>query len=200
MDMITDKARCYATAAHAAVGQRRKYTNEPYIVHPMAVADMVRAAGGTTDMVAAAYLHDVIEDTQVTFEDLKEAFGESIAAKVGALTNKAKPEDGNRIQRFVINCRALIKHLDEETMVIKVCDLIHNTSSIIEHDHGFASIYLAEKEFMMDEIFGLMEGGLVENARAKLAWGYEQLSSSYKARHLKHLRTIQTAWSEQDAE
>lgn len=199
MDILIDKARTYATAAHGAVGQRRKYTNEPYITHPTAVAELVRAHGGTRDMIAAAYLHDVIEDTQLTFDDLKEAFGESIAWKVDALTNKAGKEDGNRVQRFVINCRALINSLDEETMVIKLCDLLHNTSSIVEHDHGFAAIYLAEKEFMMDEIFGLMKGGLADIVRAKLVWGYEQLSTSFKARHLKHLRTIQTAWSEQDA-
>ena len=52
---------------------------------------------------------------------------------------------------------------------------------------------------MMDEIFGLMKGGLSDIVRAKLVWGYEQLSTSFKARHLKHLRTIQTAWGEQDA-
>ncbi|WP_105621082.1 HD domain-containing protein [Cronobacter malonaticus] len=65
MDIIIDKARTYATAAHGAVGQRRKYTNEPYITHPTAVAELVRAYGGTRDMIApfeaSAHYPDCVE-------------------------------------------------------------------------------------------------------------------------------------------
>ena len=65
---IVEKARLFATSAHAAVGQKRKYTNEPYIVHPAEVAKLVEDVGGTQEMIAAAWLHDVIEDTQVPLE------------------------------------------------------------------------------------------------------------------------------------
>ena len=61
MDIVR-KAQVYAMAAHAAVGQRRKYTNDPYIVHPAEVAKIVAGVPGSTpDMVAAAWLHDVVK-------------------------------------------------------------------------------------------------------------------------------------------
>jgi (p)ppGpp synthase/HD superfamily hydrolase len=61
-----EKARLFAKAAHAAVGQMRKYTDEPYIVHPVEVAGIVRYWGGTDTMCVAALLHDVLEDTKIT--------------------------------------------------------------------------------------------------------------------------------------
>jgi len=99
MDIVR-KAQVYAMAAHAAVGQKRKYTNEPYIVHPAEVAKIVAGVpGATPDMVAAAWLHDVVEDTGCTFTDIHMAFGIDIATLVGWLTDVSKPEDGNRAHR-----------------------------------------------------------------------------------------------------
>ena len=62
MELIS-KALKFSTAAHAAVGQKRKYTGEDYIVHPIAVSEIVAAFGGSKEMVAAALLHDTLEDT-----------------------------------------------------------------------------------------------------------------------------------------
>ena len=61
MTNIVERARVFATAAHAAVGQTRKYTGEPYVVHPMEVASLVESVGGTEAMVAAAREHYVDE-------------------------------------------------------------------------------------------------------------------------------------------
>lgn len=58
----------FARVAHAAVGQLRKYTNEPYIVHPLEVARIVKSVPHDSNMVMAAYLHDVLEDTKISFE------------------------------------------------------------------------------------------------------------------------------------
>ena len=64
---VVRKAQVYAMAAHAAVGQKRKYTGEPYIVHPAEVAKIVAGVPGSTpDMVAAAWLHDVVEAVSYT--------------------------------------------------------------------------------------------------------------------------------------
>jgi (p)ppGpp synthase/HD superfamily hydrolase len=96
MDIVR-KAQVYAMAAHASVKQVRKYTGEPYIVHPAEVAKIVAGVPGSTpDMVAAAWLHDVVEDTGCTFTDIHMAFGIDIATLVGWLTDVSKPEDGNR--------------------------------------------------------------------------------------------------------
>ena len=55
-----------ASTAHAAVGQFRKYSDEPYIVHPRDVAEIVKSYGGNTIQIQAALLHDVVEDTHYT--------------------------------------------------------------------------------------------------------------------------------------
>ena len=102
MDIIT-KAMIFATAAHEAVGQKRKYTGEPYIVHPAEVAMITIRLKGTPEMVAAAWLHDVVEDTQVSIDVVKMLFGDHVADLVGWLTDVSKPEDGNRAARKAID-------------------------------------------------------------------------------------------------
>jgi (p)ppGpp synthase/HD superfamily hydrolase len=72
----------FAIAAHASIDQRRKYTGEPYIVHPIAVAALVRSVPHTPEIIAAAYLHDVVEDTPVTIEEIRAEFGDEVAALV----------------------------------------------------------------------------------------------------------------------
>ena len=98
MDVV-ERARIFATAAHAAVGQVRKYTNEPYIVHPAEVVSIVRSVPHTPEMLAAAWLHDTVEDTDVTMEVVRAEFGDAVAELVGWLTDVSRPEDGNRAVR-----------------------------------------------------------------------------------------------------
>ena len=59
---LIEKAKQFAHEAHDSIGQKRKYSGEPYWVHTDAVAEKVAAIGGTEVMVAAAHLHDVLED------------------------------------------------------------------------------------------------------------------------------------------
>lgn len=157
---IVEKAQIFAAGAHAGVGQKRKYTSEDYIHHPVAVAEIVRKHGGTDEMVAAAMLHDTIEDTQVTFGHIFSLFGDRVAEMVDALSNKAKKEDGNRETRFFINVKALRERLDMQSRVIKLADLIHNTQSITRYDKKFAAQYLAEKAFMLRVLFTDAEIGV----------------------------------------
>lgn len=157
---IVEKAQMFAAGAHAGVGQKRKYTGEDYIHHPVAVADIVRNNGGSDEMIAAALLHDTIEDTQVTYGHIFSLFGERVAEMVDALSNKAKKEDGNRETRFFINVRALRERLDMQSRVIKLADLIHNTQSITKYDQKFAAQYLAEKAFMLRVLFNGTEIGV----------------------------------------
>jgi (p)ppGpp synthase/HD superfamily hydrolase len=148
MDVVR-KAQVYAMAAHAAVGQRRKYTNEPYIVHPAEVAKIVASVPGSTpDMVAAAWLHDVVEDTGCTYNDIHMGFGTDIATLVGWLTDVSKPEDGNRAVRKAID-REHTAAAPAEAQTIKLADLISNTRSIMAHDPKFAVTYLEEKRALL---------------------------------------------------
>lgn len=145
---IVEKARVFARAAHAAVGQRRKYTGEEYIYHPMEVATIVQGAGGDVNMIAAAILHDVIEDTEVTEEIVREEFGDDIADLVMWLTDVSKPEDGNRAARKKID-REHSAAAPARAQTIKCFDLWSNTRSIVEHDKDFARVYLVEKRALL---------------------------------------------------
>ena len=148
MDIVR-KAQVYAMAAHAAVGQKRKYTGEPYIVHPAEVAKIVAdVPGSTPEMVAAAWLHDVVEDTGCTFTDIHMAFGIDIAGLVSWLTDVSKPEDGNRAVRKAMD-RAHTADAPAEAQTIKLADLISNSKSIMQHDPAFAKTYLEEKRLLL---------------------------------------------------
>lgn len=149
MDIVR-KAQVYAMAAHAAVGQKRKYTGEPYIVHPAEVAKIVASVPGSTpDMVAAAWLHDVVEDTGCTYTDIHMAFGADIATLVGWLTDVSKPEDGPRWYRKKLD-REHTAQAPAEAQTIKLADLISNSRSIMEHDPKFARTYLEEKRQLLE--------------------------------------------------
>lgn len=141
-------AHYYARAAHAAVGQRRKYTGEPYIEHPVAVANLVHSVSNDDNMIAAALLHDVIEDTKVTAQDMNVVFRWPIVSLVLEVTDVSRPEDGNREQRKAID-RAHLAKASPQGQTIKLADLIHNTQSIVEHDPTFAKIYLEEKRLLL---------------------------------------------------
>jgi (p)ppGpp synthase/HD superfamily hydrolase len=147
---VVRKAQVYAMAAHASVKQVRKYTGEPYIVHPAEVAKIVAGVPGSTpDMVAAAWLHDVVEDTGCTFTDIHMAFGIDIATLVGWLTDVSQPHDGNRAVRKSID-RAHSAAAPAEAQTIKLADLISNSRSIVAHDPAFAKTYLEEKRLMLE--------------------------------------------------
>lgn len=137
-------AYVFAYAAHSAVSQYRKYTHEPYIVHPHEVASLVAGVPHTLEMLQAAFLHDTVEDTGVQISDIYRHFGKTVAAYVDGLTNVAKPADGNRAARFKINCAHLAVQC-REVQTIKIADLISNTSTIVRHDPHFAKMYLEEK-------------------------------------------------------
>ena len=140
-----EQAVAFATKAHA--GQKRKYTGDDYIVHPIAVSELVAHNGGTEDQIVAALLHDTIEDTDVTYEDVYQTFGADVAALVWELTDRFTTEEypnHNRAQRKVWEAERLAK-VSPGAKLIKLCDMIDNTSTIVEHDPGFAKVYLGEK-------------------------------------------------------
>ena len=146
---ITEKASIFAGAAHAAVGQKRKYTGEDYIQHPIEVANIVWLRGGNDEMIAAAYLHDVVEDTQVPLSLIREEFGKCVATLVEGLTDVSKPEDGNRAARKDIDRQHTAKQ-PPACKTIKLADLISNSKSILQHDREFAKVYLKEKKLLLE--------------------------------------------------
>ena len=144
-DSLEDQARRYATQAHAAAGQRRKYTDEPYIVHPAAVAELVRSVTDDEAMLAAAWLHDTVEDTPSTLQDIESHFGPRVAELVDMLTDSAQPQAKNRAARKLAHFRHTAQ-ASPEAQTIKLADIIDNTRAIVQFDADFARVYLVEKQ------------------------------------------------------
>ncbi len=155
MDLI-QKALEFATKAHGE--QKRKYTDEPYIVHPVAVMELLKEIGIINQhILAAALLHDTVEDTPTTIQDIEENFGILVARMVDDLTDVYTHEkfpNIRRKERKMLECYRLLK-IGSDAKSIKLADLIDNTKSILEYDKGFAKTYIKEKRDMLD----VLEGG-----------------------------------------
>ncbi len=129
-------------------GQLRKYTHEPYHVHPFEVAKFLKDIGMPDEVLAAAYLHDVVEDCDVTEGEIIALFGDRVAELVMMVTDVSKPEDGNRKFRKNMDKDHLAR-ADADGQSIKLADLISNSKSICEHDPGFARVYMREKKALL---------------------------------------------------
>lgn len=143
------KAQFVASLAHGAIGQRRKFTGVPYITHPIAVAELVAEYGGDQILVAAAYLHDVIEDTHLTAHLLRRHFPASVVTLVEQVTNVATKRDGDRAARKAID-RAHLAKASAEAQTLKLADIIDNLSTLADHDRDFADRYFAEKALVLE--------------------------------------------------
>lgn len=149
MTDLEQRALDFATAAPTSIDQRRKYTGEPYIVHPIAVAELLRSVPHTPEMIAAAYLHDVVEDTPVSIEQVRGEFGDAVADLVDWLTDVSKPQDGNRRVRKELD-RQHLARAPAAAQTIKLADLIDNTLTIRDHDPSFWRVYRREKMALLE--------------------------------------------------
>ena len=124
MAMI-EKAYNMANDAHKGVCRR---SGEPYICHPLAVARLVLDLGMDSESIAAALLHDVVEDTPTTLTDLTAAFGEEVAALVDGVTKLTKIQFSNIEELQAENLRKMLLAMsrDVRVMIIKLCDRLHN--------------------------------------------------------------------------
>ena len=104
-------------------------------------------------MLIAALLHDVVEDTGVSEEDIRTLFGDDVANLVSGLTDVSKPEDGNRETRKRIDREHTAKQGDR-CKTIKLADLISNSKSIAQYDKEFAKVYMAEKKLLLEVLKG----------------------------------------------
>lgn len=144
-----DKAKELAGKAHQ--GQFRKYSGLPYIVHPIEVANIVATVPHTDDMIAAALLHDVVEDCDYTIEDIADLVSPEVAVLVEGMTEVSSPEDGNRKARKELD-RAFLAQQSAEVQTIKYADIISNTQDIRANDPSFAKVYIEEMKLLLDAI------------------------------------------------
>lgn len=142
------EAMMFARKTHD--GQRRKYTNNPYVDHLAEVAGIVAAVADfdydQETMIAVAWLHDCMEDQGILLDYLQDKFGHAVARGVLLLSDL---EEGNRAERKAAS-RARLAEAPGWVQTIKCADLISNTSSIVQHDPEFAVTYLEEKRLLLE--------------------------------------------------
>lgn len=159
---LAERARIYATQAHQRINHRRKYSNQPYHVHLEAIVKLLQQVTDDTELLAAAWLHDTVEDTPATLDNIENEFGQNVAELVEELTDVSLPSDGNRAVRKEID----LKHLAQASnraKTIKLADLIDNCQDITRHDPRFAAVFLDEMAALLE----ILEDGhpvLVEQA------------------------------------
>lgn len=125
-----ERAYTFAKKAHE---DHTRYSGEPYIIHPTAVAEMLADIGMSTKTVAAALLHDTIEDTDVTAEDIEEEFGEEIlflvegVSKLGSVRYKGTDRHNESLRKLFVATSQ-----DIRVLIIKLVDRLHNMQTL-EH-------------------------------------------------------------------
>lgn len=123
-DMITEAYR-YADKAHE--GQMRQ-SGDPYITHPIAVAQILLELGMDTETICAGLLHDVVEDTSTTLDDIKRLFGADVALMVDGVTKLTKLSYSTKEQRQAENVRKMLLAMakDVRVIIVKLSDRLHN--------------------------------------------------------------------------
>lgn len=171
-DTMCGDALAIASLYHR--GQTRKYTNEPYIEHPKLVARIIHDYMESCDDIplfafdpmdysvvqCAALLHDTIEDTNATYEEIQKIFGKSVCDLVYWLTDELTPKDGNRKFRKQKYLEKLLK-APYDAKCLKIADILANIRNLAEvvpdSDRDFAFKYVGEKEDFVRALKSLKE-------------------------------------------
>ncbi|MGE5659149.1 MAG: RelA/SpoT family protein [Actinomycetota bacterium] len=165
--------RAFEFAYELHQGQYRK-SGEPYICHPVAVAGMLRYLGGNSAMIAAGFLHDIVEDTNVTLEDLEQRFGAEVRQLVEGVTKLSKFNFSSKTERQAENFRRMFLAMakDIRVIVVKLADRLHNMRTL-EHlsDEKRRSIALETRE-----IFAPLANRL---GIGRFKWELEDLAFKY---------------------
>ncbi|CAM4107061.1 bifunctional (p)ppGpp synthetase/guanosine-3',5'-bis(diphosphate) 3'-pyrophosphohydrolase [Nocardiopsis rhodophaea] len=121
--------RAYDVAAHHHRDQKRK-SGDPYITHPLAVATILAELGMQEPTLAAALLHDTVEDTSYTLDQLRADFGDEIAELVDGVTKLDKVKYGEATQAETVRKMVVAMSRDIKVLVIKLCDRLHNMRTL----------------------------------------------------------------------
>jgi (p)ppGpp synthase/HD superfamily hydrolase len=130
-------------------GQIRKLSKDPYIVHPIKVAEMLKAMNEKDEVLKAAFLHDTIEDTNTTFEEISEKFGVRVANLVKELTSdRVAIKEMGKPQYLTKK----MNDMSMEALTIKLADRLDNVSDLNASDLEFARKYLKETQFILNNM------------------------------------------------
>jgi GTP pyrophosphokinase len=165
--------RAFEFAYNLHEGQKRA-SGEPYICHPIAVAGLLRDLGGDSAMVAAGFLHDIVEDTDTTPEDLEQAFGQEVRQLVEGVTKLSKFNFESKTERQAENFRRMFLAMaqDIRVIVVKLADRLHNMRTL-EHLSAEKQRRIARETM---EIFAPLANRL---GIGRFKWELEDLSFKY---------------------
>lgn len=123
--------KAYELAEHYHHDQKRE-SGEPYITHPLSVAYILLELGMDTDTICAALLHDVVEDTECTLEELRKRFGNDVAMLVNGVTKLGKVEIFTKEEQKAENIRKILISMSEDirVIIIKLSDRLHNMRTL----------------------------------------------------------------------
>ena len=121
----------YQLAEKAHANQKRS-SGQPYIIHPLAVADILLDLGMDTDTICVGLLHDVVEDTEYTLDDIRKLFGQDVAMLVDGVTKLNKVPNFNKEEQQATNVRKILLAMshDIRVMIIKLADRLHNMRTL----------------------------------------------------------------------
>ncbi|EAW33628.1 bifunctional (p)ppGpp synthetase/guanosine-3',5'-bis(diphosphate) 3'-pyrophosphohydrolase [Lyngbya sp. PCC 8106] len=165
--------RAFEFAYKLHEGQYRK-SGEPYINHPIAVAGLLRYLGSEGTVIAAGFLHDIIEDTEVTPDELESHFGSEVRQLVEGVTKLSKFNFSNKTERQAENFRRMFLAMakDIRVIVVKLADRLHNMRTLeFLPDHKRRSIALETREIFAPLAHRLGIG--------RFKWELEDLSFKY---------------------
>ena len=166
-------ASAFQFAYNLHEGQYRR-SGEPYIAHPVAVAGLIRDLGGGSAMIAAGFLHDIVEDTDTTCEEIEEKFGESVRHLVEGVTKLSKFNFSSKTERAAENFRRMFLAMakDIRVIVVKLADRLHNMRTL---DHLKPE---KQKQIALEtrEIFAPLANRL---GIGRFKWELEDLSFKY---------------------
>jgi GTP pyrophosphokinase len=145
------KRRAKKLAEKAHDGQRRKFEGAPFAEHPKAVAALFKSVVDASEKaVAAALLHDTVEDTELELEDIKSRFGESVAGLVKELTTDKEKRDKFGKAEYLGYKMA---GMSDTALTIKLCDRYHNVHKIDETPSDFRTRYSRETKKTLSILF-----------------------------------------------
>jgi len=128
---VTLLQRAYDFAARVHKGQER-VSGEPYLSHPLAVAEILLDLKMDVESIAAGLLHDVVEDTHASLEQVRQAFGNEIGDLVDGLTKISKLHFGSRVEHQAESLRKMVLAMSKDIRVIliKLADRLHNMRTL----------------------------------------------------------------------
>ncbi|KAF1086616.1 GTP pyrophosphokinase [Sporotomaculum syntrophicum] len=129
--------RAFAFASEAHVGQKRN-SGQPYITHPVSVAYILASLKMDMDVIVAGLLHDTVEDTGITLEDIEKNFGSEVAQLVDGVTKLSRLEYRSKEERQVENLRKMLLAMarDIRVIIIKLADRLHNMRTL-QYQHEY---------------------------------------------------------------